>query len=164
MHCVSFHAKKGWKGVFDFGIEKEWKATNFRPDDWPVKEDENYCAWYALDFIVAGKKLKWLSYATGVRGAGLCFYFDVDSSCFNMTRQCRGKLEDLYNKSDLFKEKGFIFKGRHILRPFHFDAEKLIEEFPEFNKSLRPLDDALEDLFDVHDVFDEFVKSLVTSA
>ena len=44
-----------------------------------------------------------------------------------------------------------------IVRPFHFDAEKLASECPDFDEALAPLDAALEDLFKVHGEFDKFV-------
>lgn len=156
---------KGWDGVYDLVVDKDYEETAFRPNNWPVDDEGGYNAWYTLLNTEPGDDLvNWLSCATGIKGSALCLCFGVEYKEFNMKhREYRAKLAEFYNKNAVLAQHGFLLKQKlpdNIYRPFHFDAKKLAEDFPDFDEALKPLDDALDDLFKVHSIFDQFVKSL----
>lgn len=164
--------KRNWSGVYDLVIENEYPDTSFRPNHWPIDDKEGtYDAWYGLYRTEKGDGLNWLSCATGVRGAELCLFFAFEYSHFksdcnesNMNlREYKNKLSECYeNAKSILESKGFFLAKDvrshiYIFRPFCFDAETLAKEFPDFDEALKPLDEALDNLFEVHPVFDEFV-------
>ncbi|MCM1129996.1 MAG: hypothetical protein NC211_08890 [Alistipes senegalensis] len=157
---------KGWSGVYDLVTEEEEEETTLLPKGWPAGDDGSYNAWYALWCNEAGSDLYWLSSATGVKGAALCLIFGFDYSHLDMNRrQYRAKLTELYSNSAILADRGFLLaQGSiddyiNIFRPFHLDARKLARELPDFDEVLAPLDEALDDLLEVHPVFDGFIKS-----
>lgn len=157
---------RGWDGVYDLVTDQEDKETTFRPNKWPVDDDGGYEAWYYLYCTEAGSDY-WLSNATGVKGAALCFGFGFNYGTFNMNRrQYRAKLAEVYNNNPTLAERGFLLQQGNsdeyisIIRPLHFDAGTLAKEFPDFDEALKPLDEALDDLFEVHPVFNKFVKEI----
>ena len=156
--------QNNWEGVYSFSSGEE--ETTFAPKSWPKTKDadESCYAWYELDHTEDGEELDWLSSATGLRNAALCLQFDVDMDLcgFKNAKEYKNRLLRFYAGASVLHEAGFHFSEFYgvIYRPFAFDAGKLAEEYPDFDKALEPLDAALEDLFKAHDEFDKFVKGL----
>lgn len=108
----------------------------------------------------------WLSCATGVKGAALCFEFFVDPDWSGLTAKAYKKtLEKFYAGNLVLQQAGFFLSQnrKSIVRPFHFDTAKLAEEYPDFDEALAPLDTALEDIFKAHSEFDNFVNKISDS-
>jgi hypothetical protein len=156
-------AEKNWEGCYGLVTEKDDYMTTFKPQSWPNCKDksEDYGACYNLKETA---DYQWLSCATGVKGASLCFEFCVDSRWSGLSaREHNRKLETFSADNAALLKTGFsLTTGRRksIVRPFHFDADKLAEDYPDFDESLAPLDAALDDLFKAHGEFDNFVKKL----
>ena len=156
-------AKKNWKGCYDLVTDKDEEETTFAPESWPENEDESYGAYYTLTHTEDSGDYEWLSCATGVMGAALCLEFAVDSDWSGLTaKEYKKMLENFYAGNTVLQKAGFTLAPgkKGIVRPFHFDAEKLASECPDFDEALAPLEVALEDIFMAHGEFDKFVKEL----
>lgn len=154
-------AQKGWKGCYDLVTESEYEETTFAPKGWPESEDESYGVYYTLTHAEEFEDYEWLSCATGVTGASLCFAFVVDSEWSGQTaKDYKKTLENFYAGNSVLQKAGFSLSPnkKSIVRPFHFVADKLAAEYPDFDTALAPLDAALKDIFKAHDEFDRFVK------
>jgi hypothetical protein len=163
-------AKRNWEGCYELVTEKEYDETTFAPQSWPkdedASEDESYGAYYTLTHTEEAGDYKWLSRVTGVMGTALCFAFVVESEWSGLTpHEYKRKLETFYAGNAALQEAGFSLAPgkKSIVRPFHFDADKLAAGFPDFDEALAPLDAALGDLFKAHGEFDGFVKNLMNS-
>ena len=156
-------AKKNWDGCYDLVTDSEEEETTFAPEIWPDNEDGSYGAYYTLTHTEASREYEWLSCATGVMGAALCFAFAVDSEWSGLTpKEYKKTLESFYAGNAALQKAGFSLapSKKSIVRPFTFAADTLATEYPDFDEALAPLDAALEDLFKAHGEFDRFVKKL----
>ncbi|MDL2279300.1 hypothetical protein LJC15_01370 [Desulfovibrio sp. OttesenSCG-928-G11] len=160
-------AQKGWKGCYDVVTDKEEEETTFAPQGWPENNEEDgvYEAYYTLTYThsTGGEPEYWLSCATGIMGAALCFAFAVDFKWFDLRlTEYKKMLESFYaDKTALQKHKFSLAANKEsIIRAFIFNADALAAEYPDFDEALAPLDEALQDLFKVHAEFDKFVTGL----
>lgn len=152
-----------WKGCYDLVTDNDDEQTVFAPGDWPDCEDGSYGAYYFLMETEECADYHWLSCATGVRGAELCFAFIVESEWSGLSpSNYKKSLETFYAGNDVLQKAGFSLASnkKSIVRPFHFDPEKIAEEYPDLEEALAPLDAALEDIFRAHAEFDKFVGQL----
>jgi hypothetical protein len=152
-------AQKSWKGCYDLVTDNEDEETSFAPKSWPENEDESYGAYYSLTHTEDSGDYEWLSCATGVMGAALCFAFTVDSED---VKEYKKALESFYAGNSVLQKAGFSLSQskKSSVRPFTFASDALEKECPDFDEALAPLDAALEDLFKAHGEFDKFVKKL----
>lgn len=151
----------GWKGFYDLITEKEDELTFFAPSDWPKDDSGEYLACYALDCVEPdGSEFEWLSVATGLRNATLCFQFEIDNSLVEVsTREKKRLLQEFFLKNPALEKAGFMYhKTGVIYLPFIFDAETLANEFPDFDEAKATVGRTLKTLFEVHSLFDAFVK------
>jgi hypothetical protein len=153
----------GWKGVYNFDPDQsEQTKTTFAPKDWP--KDENNCdlAYYTLTYKDTGVR-EWLSVALGLEGSCMVLIFDTDESFFdNKVTQKKRAFENL-SKTPRLVKAGFLYDRKDIYLgiylPFSFLPDKVANEYPDFDESLAPLDESLDALISVHDIFDDFVKN-----
>jgi len=98
----------------------------------------------------------------GINGTKLCLQFWVHGGLGGKTKPEIGrKLLGLAN-TPAVKEAGLIQAEETILQmPFVLDAEVLTKEYPTIDKTLAPLDAALDKLLKVHPVLDAAVKEMV---
>jgi hypothetical protein len=153
-------ALKGWKGCYELCVGKE-DDTSFTPADWP--EDEGrYSAYYTLHYVEAGENHTWLSNAIGLGNSALCLQFMIERELINLnSKEYKKRLHDFYNSTAILAEASFLIDRSGIIhRPFTLAAEKMAEEYPDFDETLASLDTAMEDLLKVNGEFDTFVKGL----
>ncbi|MDL2216267.1 hypothetical protein LJB81_00870 [Desulfovibrio sp. OttesenSCG-928-M14] len=154
-------AKKNWEGCFDLVTDKDDETTVFGPETWLSGDDDSFGAYYEMSYVE--DIATWLSCAIGAVGASLCLEFAVDTDWSGQTvREYKKALENFYAGNTALQKAGFSLAAdkKSIIKTFHFDAEKLAGEYPDFDEALAPLDEALQDLFKVHAEFDKFVTGL----
>lgn len=159
----SVSKQDGWKGSYDLVTDKDSECTQFAPSDWPKDESGTDFARYELYCIEPeGSSFEWLSCATGLRNAMLCFQFSIDNSSINIsTREKKRLCQDFFARTSALSKSGFMYKKTgEIYIPFAFDAETLANEYPDFDEAKEILDKALKTLFEVHPLFDAFVKGI----
>ena len=154
-------ALDAWGGCYEL-YTGEKNETTFAPSDWPMDDAEWFYAYYTLHYVEAGEDYQWLSNAIGLNNSSLCLQFMVRREFTGMNaKDYKKRLHDFYSATPALAETGFLIaKSGVIFRPFALPAEKVAEEYPDFDEALAPLDAALEDLFKAHGEFDRFVKKL----
>ncbi len=164
-----FADERNWEGVYDLVTnEGNLNETSFKPKGWPSLEKGLYLAWYGLTYSPSNNSGYWLSHVVRVSNMSLSLAFFFNPNYFQ--EQAKRSLVGLLNCSEELRNKRFNFiEGS---KEFHhsvgieicFEAESLANDYLEldgdFDLSLKPLDDALNTLFNVHDKFNSFVKSL----
>ena len=153
-----------WTGIYTLVSDEEKNETSFSPSDWP---DDGSLAHYWL-YCQNDNDLRWLSCALGLQGASLGFQFVVEQDLGSVSKKDnKTRCQKFYTNTQDLHKAGFLYEedkqynlGFGLYLPFTLDAEALASEFPDIDKSLAPLDEALEKLFSVHNHFDAFVKEL----
>ena len=163
---ASVAKKEGWRGCYELAPDDDdVTQTSFSPTTWP---DEGSLAGYWLS-PKEGENLSWLSCALGVQGASLCLEFAVYKDLGGVSKKDnKTRCQKFYTNTPALHEAGFLYEedtkhidlGFALYLPFTLNAEALAAEFPDIDKALAPLDEALEKLFSVHKHFDAFVKEL----
>jgi hypothetical protein len=155
---------KGWKGCYERCAGKE-DDTSFAPADWPEDEDGHYLAYFTLYYVETGENYKWLSNAIGLGDAALCLQFMIEREFTNVNfKEYKKMFHKFYISTPALPKAGFLItRNGTIHRPFTLSAEKMAEEYPDFDATLAPLDAALDDLLTINGDFDKFVKELSRS-
>ena len=120
-----------------------------------------YRACYKLGAIDDDKNNFWLSCALGVNGVKMCLLLWVHGGLGGRTRgEVEGKFLEVAQNAAV-KEAGILRDEKGMLYlPFTLDAETLASEYPAVDKTLAPLDAALDKLLKVHPQFDAAVREL----
>lgn len=150
----------GWKGVFALASD-EADDTYFAPLAWPESQDGRYRACYKLSETSGDENDYWLSSALGVNNVKLCLRFWVHGGLGGRSKgEVERKLLTVANAAEV-KAAGFIADADNTLcLPFVIDAATVAAEYPALNKSLAPLDAALDKLMKAHPQLDAAVQSL----
>lgn len=154
------HVKGEWEGVYDLVTNIKYKETSFKPKSWTKDDNDWYQSFYTI--IPLNLISHWLSRATGVDNNYLSLSFNVNHDWYNLKNNAyQRKLEEFYNNNKAIKDKKFEISPnkKYISRPFIFESKNLCNIYPNFD--LTPLDEALNDLFSVHEEFDKFVQELI---
>jgi hypothetical protein len=150
-----------WEGVYDFDPNQREQETTFAPKDWPKNENGEYLAYYQLLHKNDNGVQEWLSVALGLEDSRIVLIFNMDESYFDGRKQKKQTFENLSKNPRLVKS-GFSHDRNNvdlgIYLPFFFQSDKIANEYPDFDESLVPLDESLNALIRVHDVFNDFVK------
>jgi hypothetical protein len=111
--------------------------------------------------IDGDKNYFWMSCALGANGVKMCLQFWVHGGLGGRSKsEIGGKLVGVA-ATGAVKEVGMIQGEENVLNlPFVFDAEVLASEFPAVDKTLAPLDDALDKLLKAHPQLDAAVREL----
>ncbi len=155
-------AKESWDGCYDFITNEDEEQTYFSPDNWPKNANGEVYAYYSLD-AMEDSEIYYLSSAIGLRGESLGLYFEIDITALTLNaREYKAELNKFFNDNVAVQKAGFTLtrNKKSLVRCFHFDAEKLAEAYPDVEDVFAPLDEALDDLFKVHEEFNTFVQSL----
>lgn len=152
----------GWKGKYEL-CTGEADATTFAPAAWPEDKDGRYRACYKLTALETDKNIYWLSSALGVNGCKLCLRFWVHGGLGGRSKgEVERKMVTISNAAAV-KDAGMIRdEDNTIYLPFVLDMEALAVEYPAVDKTLAPLDVALDKLLKVNTQFDAAVKDLAT--
>lgn len=156
-------AKKDWDGCYDLITNEDDEETTFTPNNWPKSAEGSFYAYYTLDEMEDSKVEHYLSSAVGLRGESLGLYFGVNISALTLNvKEYKPKLNKFFNDNVALQKAGFTLtpNKKSLVRRFHFDTEKLAEAYPDVEDIFAPLDEALNDLFKVHEEFNTFVQSL----
>lgn len=151
----------GWSGCYELHTGDK-DETSFAPEGWPMDDAEWLKTYFTLYRVASGEDYEWLSSAIGLNNTALTLQFMVKREFTGLNaKEYKKRLHDFYSTTPALAEAGFLItKSGTIYRPFALDAGKVVEEYPDFDEALAPLDAALEDLFKAHGEFDKFVKSL----
>jgi len=152
----------GWKGTYEL-VSGVTGATTFAPVAWPEDKDGRYRACYKLTALETDDNDYWLSSALGVNSCKLCLRLWVHGGLGGRTKgEIERKLVTISN-APAVRDAGMVRdEDNTIYLPFSFDAETLATEFPTVDKTLVPLDAALDKLLKVNELFDAAVKDLAT--
>ncbi len=156
-------AKKDWNGCYDFITNEDEEQTYFSSNNWPKSAKGEVYAYYSLYEMEDSEVEHYLSSAIGLRGESLGLYFEVDITALTLNvREYKAELNKFFNDNVAVQKAGFTLtpSKKFLVRRFHFDAEKLAEAYPDVEDVFAPLDEALDDLFKVHEEFNTFVQSL----
>ena len=149
----------GWKGKYQLA-SGEADETSFAPAAWPEDKDGRYRAFYKLAAL-GDQSYYWLSCAIGVNGVKMCLQFWVHGGLGGRTKSEIGRKLLGVACSGAVKEAGMTQGEENTINlPFMFDAETLAAEYPTVDKTLAPLDTALDKLLKVHPQLDAAVKEL----
>ncbi|MDR1965973.1 MAG: hypothetical protein LBQ36_04635 [Synergistaceae bacterium] len=149
-----------WKGEYDL-LTDESGGTTFAPKDWPEDENGNYLAYYYLSGLRDNNIQNWLSIALGLEGSYNALCFDIDKDYLGMTSKQKNRTLENLSQNPRLVNAGFSYNiNLGIYLPFSFLPDKVAEEYPDFDESLAPLDESLDALISVHDIFDDFVKTI----
>ena len=152
----------GWKGKYEL-VSGEADATTFAPVAWPEDKDGRFRACYKLTALETDDNNYWLSNTLGVNGSKLCLRFWVHGGLAGRTKgEIERKLVTLSNAPAVRDARMVRDEDNTIYLPFSFDAETLAMEYPTVDKTLVPLDAALDKLLKVNELFDAAVKDLAT--
>ena len=152
----------GWKGKFELITGGTDAETIFAPVTWPESQDGRWRACYKLSALSEDENVYWLASALGVNDCRLCLRFWVHGG---LGGRSKGDVERrLTVAAHAVKDSGIIQdqEDKTLYLPFLFDTETLAAEYPVVDKSLTPLDAALDKLLQVHPEFDKAVKDLTT--
>ncbi|MDL2210290.1 hypothetical protein LJC26_05755 [Desulfovibrio sp. OttesenSCG-928-O18] len=157
-----FKALGGWKGKYEL-LTGEADVTLFAPAAWPEDKNGRLRAGYELTEVRSDKNNYWLSSVLGVNGVKMCFRFWVHGGLGGHTKgEIERKLVTLSN-STAVKEAGMSRdEDNTIYLPFSFDSETLAAEYPIVDKTLVPLEAALDKLLSVNELFDAVVRELAS--
>ena len=149
----------GWKGVYKL-VSGETDETYFAPVVWPESQDGRFRACYKLN-ETGDQNNYWLSCALGVQGVKLCFRLWVHGGLGGRTKgEVERKLLTV-SQAAAVREAGVLrSEDATLYLPFSFDAEVMAAEYPAVDKTIAPLDAALEKLLQVHPHFDAAVREL----
>jgi len=154
-------ALENWKGCYEL-CAGDADETTFAPSAWPENDAGGYLAYYQLNESQPDIVTYWLSVALGIRGCSLSLRFGLEREFTELKpKEYKKSFLDFYNATPLLAKSGFLYdeKKPEIYLPFVLVATKLVEEYPDIDEALAPLDAALEKLFEAHNAFDGFVNS-----
>ena len=151
---------KGWKGKYDL-VSGDAEETAFAPAAWPEDKDGRYRASYKLGALETDENTYWLSSALGVNNAKLSFRLWVHGA---LGGRSKGEIDRkilTVGTSVAAREAGMLRdEDGTVYLPFVFDAKTLAAEYPTVDKTLAPLDVALDALLKIHPQIDAAVKDL----
>jgi len=149
-----------WKGRYDLCPGEEDQETSFAPPEWPEGEEGNLLACYTLWYMEAGEDIYWLSNAIGIYNSALRLQFTLKRDFTGLgTKEHKKSLYDFYNKNAKLAATGFhIAKDGTIYIHFTLETSKLVEEYPDFDEVLEPLDKALDTLCKEYLIFGGFIN------
>jgi hypothetical protein len=153
-------ATGGWKGHYEL-VTGDADETAFAPSAWPEDKDGRYRACYKLDAINGDENYHWLSCVLGVNRVKMCLQFWCHGGLGGRTKAEIGRKLIGVAATGAVKEAGMTQGEENTLNlPFVFDAETLAAEYPTVEKTLAPLDAALDALLKVNPQLDAVVKEL----
>lgn len=152
---------------------KDEKDLSFWSKEWVLPDEEGY-AYYYID-AVSDDDLWWITCFVGKLEGQTGIVFNVDDAIYmhlynkSNTNSRKGKwwcsqLAEFYQKNEIvLKNANFLFNGEKIYHPIKLDLELLAESYPNYiaGEVFQPLEDALNDIKQVHHIFDKFVKTLI---
>ena len=156
-----FKALGGWKGKYEL-VTGETDETAFCPVHWPEDKAGKYRACYKLGEIALINNTYWLSSALGVNDVKLCFIFWVHGGLGGKSLGEVGRKLLSVSTTAAMRDAGVVrdLDDGTIYLPFVFDAAVLAAEYPNVDKTLAPLDAAVDTLLKVHPQFDAAVREL----
>ncbi len=152
----TFKEKQGWQFDFDYEEGEYWIA----PQEW-LDEDGNRMAHYSLDWL-GEEDMEWVKLAT-FNESSLILMFTFEKDKFNMNvKMLQAKLESFYSSNKILQDANFVYnnKKKGILLSFKLNPKELAEEYPNFDNSLVPFKNTLEEILKVNGEFEKFVNSL----
>ncbi|WP_129351726.1 hypothetical protein [Solidesulfovibrio carbinolicus] len=153
-------ALDGWDGVYSLGNENEDGKTVFRAPQWPLDDAGACLAWYEL--WLTSETEYWTTPAIGAKSSRLCFRFNSEKEFHGKNKKAIKAYYKvaLFDNQELSKAGVIVLEDGTLAIPFNFDPNKVVEEYPDLDDCLKPLDDAFDKLIQVHPVFDKLVKEL----
>ena len=150
----------GWKGRYEL-ITGAADETAFAPAAWPESQDGKYRVCYKLTAMLTDENTYWLSSALGVNCCKLCLRLWVHGA---LGGRSKGEIERkmlMVGTTDAARAAGMVVDTDNtVYLPFVFFPETLVTEYPTVEKTLAPLDAAVDKLLQVNPLIDAAVQEL----
>lgn len=159
--------RDGWKddGAYTYYEDHDDAQTTFAPIGWPEDEDTNYTAYYSFTHGNGENYIYWLTALVGKTNADkFGIYFNLNTNSVGMNkRQWKNYLTTKYQSEPILQES-VLLEECTLCIPIVIDFKLLVEEYPLFDKCLKPVDDALEILIKINPYIDAIVKKVLNAA
>lgn len=140
---------------------KDEKDLSFWSKEW-VLPDEEGVAYYYID-AVSDDDLWWITCFVGKLNGSMGIKLNIEK-IIRKKADRSSLLAEFYQQNEIaLKKANFLFDGEKIYHPIELDLELLAESYPDYiaGEVFQPLEDALNDIKQVHHIFDKFVKTLI---
>ena len=158
-----FKTKEDWKGDYTYFEEEGDQETWFLPVNWPDPNDEGTCYPFCYTFIQINAGEGYYNCLTALTGKttldkyAICLSIDR-KNCEMNKKQLKDFLQKRYQSVPELQTSNVQLESEVLFIPICIDTKKLLEEYPDCDECLQPVDNALKNLMDVHPFIDKIVQ------